>query len=30
VPGGPPVRAPDGHFYVHAPHAGGLYQRVVR
>jgi hypothetical protein len=28
-PGGPPVRAPDGHFYVHRPHAGGLYHRVV-
>jgi hypothetical protein len=29
VPGGPPVRAPDGNFYVHRPHAGGLYHRVV-
>jgi hypothetical protein len=29
VPGGPPMRAPDGHMYVYAPHAGGLYQRVV-
>jgi hypothetical protein len=28
VPGGPPMRAPDGHFYVHKPHAGGLYHRV--
>jgi formin 2 len=28
VPGGPPVRAPDGNMYVHAPHPGGLYQRV--
>jgi hypothetical protein len=28
-PGGPPMRAPDGHLYVYAPHAGGLYQRVV-
>ena len=27
--GGPPMRAPDGHMYVHAPHAGGMYQRVV-
>ena len=23
------MRAPDGHMYVYAPHAGGLYQRVV-
>ena len=29
VPGGPPMRAPDGHMYVYAPHAGGLYQRVM-
>ena len=29
VPGGPPMRAPDGHMYVYAPHASGLYQRVV-
>ena len=29
VPGGPPMRAPDGHLYVYAPHARGLYQRVV-
>jgi len=29
APGGPPVRAPDGYFYVHAPHARGTYQRVV-
>ena len=29
VPGGPPVRAPDGQLYVHAPHANGLYQRVL-
>jgi hypothetical protein len=29
VPGGPPVRAPDGHFYVHAPHPAGIYRRIV-
>jgi hypothetical protein len=29
IPGGPPVRGPDGHFYVHAPHPGGVYQRVL-
>jgi hypothetical protein len=29
IPGGPPMRAPDGHFYVHAPHPGGVYQRVL-
>lgn len=29
VPGGPPVQAPDGHFYIHAPHLGGNYHRVV-
>jgi hypothetical protein len=28
VPGGPPVRAPDGQLYIHQPHAGGLYHRV--
>jgi hypothetical protein len=28
-PGGPPVLGPDGHYYVHKPHAGGKYQRVV-
>jgi hypothetical protein len=29
VPGGPPTQAPDGHHYIHAPHPGGLYRRVV-
>jgi hypothetical protein len=29
VPGGSPVRARDAQLYVHAPHPGGLYQRVV-
>jgi hypothetical protein len=29
MPGGPPMQAPDGNMYVHAPHPGGLYQRVV-
>ncbi len=29
VPGGPPVQAPDGNHYIHAPHATGIYQRVV-
>jgi hypothetical protein len=28
-PGGPPMQAPDGHWYIHAPHAHGTYQRVV-
>jgi hypothetical protein len=28
-PGGPPMRAPDGHLYIYAPHAGGQYARVV-
>ena len=28
-PGGPPKQAPDGHWYIHAPHAHGTYQRVV-
>lgn len=28
-PGGPPMRAPDGQLYIHAPHASGVYQRVV-
>jgi hypothetical protein len=27
-PGGPPVRAPDGNLYIHAPHPTGLYRRV--
>jgi hypothetical protein len=29
VPGGPPTLAPDGHYYIYKPHAGGLYHRVV-
>jgi hypothetical protein len=30
LPGGPPVMAPDGEFYVYHPHAGGLYHRVLK
>ncbi len=29
-PGGPPMRGPDGNMYIHAPHAGGQYQKVVQ
>jgi chromodomain-helicase-DNA-binding protein 1 len=28
MPGGPPVRAPDGNLYIHRPHPGGLYHKV--
>ena len=27
--GGPPMRAPDGHLYIYAPHPRGLYARMV-